>query len=59
MTEQEAFERWKSQVEVYLELMVKKSIFELPYYNYKRDFNNNVQPEETATRVIQQSYKAS
>jgi hypothetical protein len=57
MENEEAFNIWKSKVEMHLESMVKKTISELTYYNYKRDFNNNVAPQDTATRVIQKTYQ--
>ena len=37
MTDDEKFEVWKSRVELHLELMVKKSIYDFDYYNYRRD----------------------
>jgi hypothetical protein len=57
MTDDEKFEVWKSRVELRLELMVKKSIYDFDYYNYRRDFNNKTPPETTATRVIKKAYR--
>jgi|GEM_PF-5385483 hypothetical protein len=54
--EQAEFELWKSRVEVYLEQMVKKSTDDFRY-NYLQDFNNNVPPSITATRVVRTGYR--
>jgi hypothetical protein len=57
MTEQEdAFDKWMSRVDIYLEQMVKKLSGDF-HYNYLQDFYNKVPPEITATRVISLSYR--
>jgi hypothetical protein len=59
MTEYEdAFDIWKSRVDVYLEQMVKKSSGSFRY-DYLNDFKNNIPPEETATRAIKSGYKGA
>jgi hypothetical protein len=58
MTDQEAFDTWKSKVELHLESMVKKSIDELNVrYDFEYDFNNNIKPVVTATRLIKRAYQ--
>jgi hypothetical protein len=51
------FEQWKSRVEFYLQLMVKKSLGDFDWYNYHQDYYDGVRPEHTATRVIQENTK--
>jgi hypothetical protein len=60
MTEQDdEFNIWKSKVELHLESMVKKSINELDvHYDLAYDFKMNMQPHETATRLIKKAYQS-
>lgn len=57
--EEEKFNIWKSQVELHLESMVKKSLSELNIRSdlLLRDFKNDLPPHATATKIIKQSYK--
>jgi len=59
MTEQEeAFDLWKSRVDVYLEQMVKKLSGDFRY-DFLKDFNDKIPPSVTATRVVKSQYKGA
>jgi hypothetical protein len=59
MTEQEeAFDDWKSIVELHLELMVKKSLSELNIdHDLYNDFRNEMEPDQTAAYLITLAYQ--
>jgi hypothetical protein len=59
MTEQEeAFDTWKSKVELHLESMVKKSLSELNVdYDLYNDFRNGMEPNQTAAYLITLAYQ--
>jgi hypothetical protein len=56
--EEEKFNIWKSQVELHLESMVKKSLSELKVNPdmLLRDFRSDKDPHATATKIIRRSY---
>jgi hypothetical protein len=53
MNSEDDFKIWMSRVEFYLELMVKKTTGDFNTYDYRNDYINNYEPEQTAIHVIE------
>ena len=57
MTKNEAFNIWKSQVEAYLEQMVKENSGDLRLFDLLQNFKKGVSPKTMATRIISSKYR--
>jgi hypothetical protein len=51
------FDKWLSEVDFCLEQMVKRVTDDFPIgYDFNKDFNDNISPEETAVRLIRRAF---